>query len=518
MPNYTAGGTVPSLPQPKTAAKWVVAWVVSNLVWTLVSGAAGALVSALLKGLGVLDNTYALVGVGLLVAAALASLPGAVKRVRGTDRRLRVATAPGSPHVPLVTAPELRVSEEEAQRIAASTDPHFAQYRSMPKAKMTPLERWLEGRVEEHAVIARERAVRGDLAYLNRMGEWDTQNVNELAGIDPHSLKVDTSTAVAPELADSYRADPRNPQQVDGIEPPHTVEIQDAYFERRLDWLKGTLRRLRENDEHATDTRDAHTTKAPILQHDAVKQAASEPLSLSERLVAFYREGEQLRARILWSGTAIPRDLVHGTASQRQIERERLAREWDGRILAVLPDDARPKWIAAATLPEHTLDPASTIAGVREFLAKKLVCLKEIIRQLDAAAPQSGELSDAAQPEPSAAASEWSPPPPPPESPGAPLLRAMSQHPEQRKQRKHSIQRGNDLLGLIFQAELQNGPGKTSEIVYHNLAARVEAWGRGIGSTEEVQRFSGDPGADLARLKLLVQMEVARLRALQEQV
>jgi hypothetical protein len=118
-----------------------------------------------------------------------------------------------------------------------------------------------------------------------------------------------------------------------------------------------------------------------------------------------------------------------------------------------------------------------------------------------------------------AGASAWSPPPLPPEPPGAPLLRAMGKHPKQRKEREHAIKRGSELIGLIFQAELQNETAISSKamgIAFYNLAAVVEAWARTIGSTEEVPKFSGDPGADLARLKVLVQMELARLRALQE--
>lgn len=114
----------------------------------------------------------------------------------------------------------------------------------------------------------------------------------------------------------------------------------------------------------------------------------------------------------------------------------------------------------------------------------------------------------------------WSPPPLPPERPGAPLLRAMGQHPEQRKRREHAIRRGHELVGLIFQAELQSPTADPNAmgIAFYDLAAMVEAWARGIGSTEEVPRFSGDPGADLARLKALATAELAGLRALQEQV
>jgi hypothetical protein len=44
---------------------------------------------------------------------------------------------------------------------------------------------------------------------------------------------------------EEYRADPRDPQRVDGIEPPHTTDLYNAYFNRRLAWLEQTLDRLR---------------------------------------------------------------------------------------------------------------------------------------------------------------------------------------------------------------------------------------------------------------------------------
>ncbi len=243
----------------------------------------------------------------------------------------------------------------------------------------------------------------------------------------------------------------------------------------------------------------------------------SEPLPLPERLVAFYREGERLRASIAWSILAIPGDLVHGTANQRQVAREQLARDWDGRVLAALRDDSRPDWIAAATLAEHKLDPASTIVGVRGFLATKLACLKEIIRELPfdppAPSPRSGELSSAdririaRETEARIARTIHDP-----------TLRALDASSKAAAQPEHALKAGNDLLRLILQAELQDTPSaKAREILYHNLAATVEAWVRGIGSTEEVQRASGDPGADLARLKVLVQSELARVRVRQEQ-
>lgn len=153
--NYTSGDAVPSLPPAKTAAKWAVAWVISNIAWTFLSGAAGALVSGLLKGLDVLANPYALVGVGFLVAAVVASLPGVARRGHGKVPRLRVVTAPKSVRLPSTKPPPMQADEGEAQRIAASRDDRLAAYRTMP----TP-----RGRLEAHAGRGKEILARIDKA------------------------------------------------------------------------------------------------------------------------------------------------------------------------------------------------------------------------------------------------------------------------------------------------------------------------------------------------------------------
>jgi hypothetical protein len=102
--------------------------------------------------------------------------------------------------------------------------------------KSTPLQRWLEARLAEQESIARERSVRGDHAYLQRIGEWDVQNVTELLGeraADGHY------TGVAPELVDDYRGNPP------GFPAPGTVEQQDAYYMRQVNWLRDTLQAIR---------------------------------------------------------------------------------------------------------------------------------------------------------------------------------------------------------------------------------------------------------------------------------
>ena len=139
-------------------------------------------------------------------------------------------------HLMLTTEPPPLLGDERVEPARGASYEAASQYQAgklAAESGMTPLERWLQGRIEVAKTAARERVVRGDATYLTHMGKWDTENVDELMG------------GVAPELADSYRADPRNPEEVDGIEPPHTVTVQDAYFDRRLQWLKNTLNALR---------------------------------------------------------------------------------------------------------------------------------------------------------------------------------------------------------------------------------------------------------------------------------
>jgi hypothetical protein len=55
-------------------------WVASNLLWSLVVAASGAVVSAVLKAASVLDNPYGLVAVALFVAALLVAAGKAWRR------------------------------------------------------------------------------------------------------------------------------------------------------------------------------------------------------------------------------------------------------------------------------------------------------------------------------------------------------------------------------------------------------------------------------------------------------
>lgn len=93
---YTRDESMLSLPSPKTALKFGAAWVASNVAWALLSGAAGAIASAILKAGGVLDNAYGLVAIGLVIAALVASLPAVARQLRdgGRPRGPRLATVP----------------------------------------------------------------------------------------------------------------------------------------------------------------------------------------------------------------------------------------------------------------------------------------------------------------------------------------------------------------------------------------------------------------------------------------
>lgn len=77
-----------------------------------------------------------------------------------------------------------------------------------------------------------------------------------------------------------------------------------------------------------------------------------------------------------------------------------------------------------------------------------------------------------------------------------------------------AVRDADGLLRLIFEAEqrAKTAPASTSETIYINIAAKVETWARVVGSTDDVQKFSGNPAADLPRLKAFVQTQLERLR------
>jgi len=109
----------------------------------------------------------------------------------------------------------------------------------------------------------------------------------------------------------------------------------------------------------------------------------------------------------------------------------------------------------------------------------------------------------------------------PPEEPGAALLRAAGQHPDQRKARKRAIEHGEDLLRRATQARIQFAVtpwNMASGIILDELTVHVERWATDAGISEQVpERDDARPtGADFARLKVYVEAQLAALRAGQE--
>jgi hypothetical protein len=157
---------VPSLPPAKTAAKWAAAWVASNLAWTLVIGAAGALVSALLKGLDVLDNVYALVGVGLLAAAGVAKLPALIARSRKVSLTGVQSFAERFPGIHR-TVQQLPAIAETADALLRASEPpppepepptSIMEAAEAPQPVFPPAPAAAAGKAEQHIETRREAA------------------------------------------------------------------------------------------------------------------------------------------------------------------------------------------------------------------------------------------------------------------------------------------------------------------------------------------------------------------------
>jgi hypothetical protein len=93
----------------------------------------------------------------------------------------------------------------------------------------SPLAQWLRRRIDDQVTIAAERTGQ---PYLTAMHAWDVQNVKDLRETWLEHVKA-------------YQAHPHDPGYIDGPVVPYTPEDDEAYFDRRLDWLKVTLERLR---------------------------------------------------------------------------------------------------------------------------------------------------------------------------------------------------------------------------------------------------------------------------------
>lgn len=124
-------------------------------------------------------------------------------------------------HASETARPEASVQTPQAVHVLPTS--HYTAGKLAAEAGMTPLERWLKGRIEEAGRHRHERTVLGTSAWQRAMNDWEVQNVTELA-------------ADYPSLVPGYRGDP----------PGHRpgLENEEAFYERQLGWLKVTLQRL----------------------------------------------------------------------------------------------------------------------------------------------------------------------------------------------------------------------------------------------------------------------------------
>lgn len=231
-------------------------------------------------------------------------------------------------------------------------------WRDVKELVATPLEEWIVKRLEAAEALARQRQVRSEKWFFRAMEEWDRKNAWELM------------MEIAPDLTDAYRADSGNPEQVDGIAPPHSVVEEEAYFGRRLKWLKDTQRRLQRGGN--------------VLPKPASKGAslADELGNFRERGLSLRREMEPARGyatapivRLNQIMPALLEQRVRGWASGVRLHLEKNA----PRFLALFDDgpDLPPPSLFANFVA--TTEQAKLLA----FLKRKLEALDEIIRDIN---------------------------------------------------------------------------------------------------------------------------------------
>lgn len=102
----------------------------------------------------------------------------------------------------------------------------------------SPLEEWIRQRLHDADELARQRDARGDKWYFSAMSDWDTTNV-DLMGVNKTERP-----ALAPELVNQYRSDPRT-GHTDGVYPPHDDAEHDRYYQQRKASLNQILEALR---------------------------------------------------------------------------------------------------------------------------------------------------------------------------------------------------------------------------------------------------------------------------------
>jgi hypothetical protein len=147
----------------------------------------------------------------------------------------------------------------------------------------SPLERWLNARLAAADILARQRAARGDRWYFDAMSDWDTTNVKRMA------FGEGARDALAPELVEGYREEPRT-GQADGIYPPQDAAEYDRYYEQRKAWIRATIEALRtgtiEPPEPAPEIPEKHREE---LQ--AIADGLDNRLTLERRSVYAPRSG-----------------------------------------------------------------------------------------------------------------------------------------------------------------------------------------------------------------------------------
>jgi len=330
-------------PNPEDKAAWSAVGAA-----TFTAGVAGALAwLALADPSSGREPGWPVVAFGVLALAGFYVMLAPLLRWAPWPRKAAVipSSSPGnepSPEVP-ASAPAPPIEHQPIRWDDLGTRPVAGE-------ETVALEPWLRERIATYERLSQQRPIRGERWWLGAMHQWDVRNTHELL------------TVVAPELVDGYRGDP----------PGHRRGEEEPYYRRQLAWLRSTLDRLLASVAEAPeDPAAVRERPGGSLALAAIKDTSS--------LVDLYEEGERLRAWLLTSSAFLPGDLLRGAARKRQVERERVARDWDRRVHDALPEAARARWSEAGTLAAHPLDHVSTITGVREFIADKLKCLREIV-------------------------------------------------------------------------------------------------------------------------------------------
>ena len=147
----------------------------------------------------------------------------------------------------------------------------------------SPLEDWIQRRLSAADELAGQRSARGDDWYFSAMGDWDTANVKRMAFADGGR------PALAPDLVNEYRADPRT-GQADGIYPPQDAAEYDRYFEQRKASLKQTLNALRASTIEPPEP-EPEIPKEHREELQALAAGLESRLELERRSVYAPREG-----------------------------------------------------------------------------------------------------------------------------------------------------------------------------------------------------------------------------------